>query len=581
MAAETIHDLLPIPAGIEKPHPYQVLGLEPGEQDPAKIKAAIHSRIAALKAVRDETDTALWNRAARLVNQSRVILADPQKKSELDARFGILAAAAASETAPADAARAGSTPAETPAATAPADPLAAWLPAGDPLTAWVPEPTRHLDRAGGAAAAGAALPSPEAFPLVVESSPGAPVSRRGRRSSSRLALPAVTAALVLLVAGLAYFLFWGPGGIEIRSGQGQLTLSTKSKGRGESDAETGVRPGGGQAERPAAVASGTESSTPSDPVLGGLVPEGDRRPSGGNSLAADLQASGIAFDAGEDPAPSRRPSDDAPAAQDATASAEPLENKPSEIGEAAAPEGAAPDASEPPLEQPMQPAAEAESPAEDELRGEDNAVDSPSSEATMPPGAASSPEQIARLTAEADAAIERASQQIRGAQWQQMKSAAERATELAMTETQKERAESLYQLVDLATYYRGGLQRSVEQLEAGDQIELPPAIAVIVVEASDAALAIRRNARNHRYSLDELPLVVVDAVAPYSMDADEPTTRAAKAAYQAIAPQATEAHRQQATESLRAISGEVEGADPERVAAAIEKVFGQRNEQSK
>jgi hypothetical protein len=56
---------------------------------------------------------------------------------------------------------------------------------------------------------------------------------------------------------------------------------------------------------------------------------------------------------------------------------------------------------------------------------------------------------------------------------------------------------------------------------------------------------------------------------------DSPTTQAAQAVYQAIAPKATDAHRNEALKWLREISGEVEAADPKRLSQTIEALFGE------
>src|SRR6056297_1134112 len=101
MPAETIHDLLPIPPGTKKPHAYQIFGLQPGEQDTAKINAAIAQRITELKSVKAETAGDLWKRAAGWVTHGRAILTDPEKKAELDARFGIITVSDAAADEPA------------------------------------------------------------------------------------------------------------------------------------------------------------------------------------------------------------------------------------------------------------------------------------------------------------------------------------------------------------------------------------------------------------------------------------------------------------------------------------------------
>ena len=68
MSATKISDLLPFPDSITDPHPYQVFGLEDGEQDTAKISKAIQGVVAKLKSVKNDTDPKLWAKAAKLVS---------------------------------------------------------------------------------------------------------------------------------------------------------------------------------------------------------------------------------------------------------------------------------------------------------------------------------------------------------------------------------------------------------------------------------------------------------------------------------------------------------------------------------
>ena len=86
MPATKISDLLPIPEGTKKPHAYQVFGLEGGEQDGEKIKAAVQAVYDQLRIAKDNTDPKLWRTAAKVVEKARAILSDPQKRAALDAR---------------------------------------------------------------------------------------------------------------------------------------------------------------------------------------------------------------------------------------------------------------------------------------------------------------------------------------------------------------------------------------------------------------------------------------------------------------------------------------------------------------
>ncbi|MGI9470956.1 MAG: hypothetical protein ACR2NZ_05465, partial [Rubripirellula sp.] len=147
MPATKISDLLPISESTGNPHAYQVFGLEDGEQDNATISKAIQSVVAKLKAVKADTDPKLWAKAAKLVQQSRVTLANAESKAQLDARFGIIAVTDESPASadplasvlPSSDPLANILPAEDPLATANSqastDPLAAILPTADPSVA--------------------------------------------------------------------------------------------------------------------------------------------------------------------------------------------------------------------------------------------------------------------------------------------------------------------------------------------------------------------------------------------------------------------------------------------------------------
>jgi hypothetical protein len=153
-----------------------------------------------------------------------------------------------------------------------------------------------------------------------------------------------------------------------------------------------------------------------------------------------------------------------------------------------------------------------------------------------------------------------------------MKAAATEATEAPMSDEQKAKAEALYELADLASYYRGGIERAVAKQNAGNEIVVNE-VRLIVVETGDDLLIVKLNGRNHTYQFDHFSFSLAHELASYEVAAS-PTFEAAKAVYQAIAPRATEDHRAQAIQWLREINDEVEGADPQRMAETLEALFG-------
>lgn len=498
MPATKITDLLPIPEGTRQPHAYQVFGLEDGEQNSAKIAEAIKLTIARLKASKGSTDAKLWAKAAKLAQDARVVLADPAKKSQLDARFGIISIE--DEIPP---------PQSQPAVPQAVDPLAGVLPSTDPLAAVLP-PTNPLAPATPAAAPAPIpqVPLPDnVMPPGVFGTPAkdanvagpasvAPVvvkpKKTKRRKSSMvttLMFSTFAIGMLALIGALIYFLIWGPGELAITKSGGELKITTKPVENNGTPLVSRPHPPSEQAQRP-----------PVDPVMGDLAgdmppPTHPKQPSG---LATALQSSN----------PSKAPE------------SSPMDNRP---------------------DQP-QPAME---PMTDEM------------------------------IAGSEKALDRVRASIREAKWGEMKVAAESLLEMRMTQEQEAEAEALYELADLATYYRGAIERAVAELNVGNDFAVTDTFRVIIVEKGENLLVVRYNEKNRSFTFDEFPFSLAHRLATFSTPGDSATTQAAKAAYQAIAPIATVAHREEAIVWLREITGEVQGADPKRVADTIKSLFGQ------
>ena len=190
-----------------------------------------------------------------------------------------------------------------------------------------------------------------------------------------------------------------------------------------------------------------------------------------------------------------------------------------------------------------------------------------------PPKAAPAVEPLTdEMIADVDKNLDRVRTLIREAKWNEMKAAAELMFESRMTKAQEAEAEALYELADLATFYRGSIERAVANLNAGDEVKIND-VRVIVVEKGDDLLVVRFSKKNKPYTFDEFPFSLVHRLATFEIPGS-PTSQASKAAYQAIAPKATDAHRAEAVAWLREITGEVEGANPTRMADTIETLFG-------
>lgn len=496
--ATKITDLLPIPEGTHEPHAYQVFGLEPGEQDSAVIAKAVKATVTRLKSVKESTDAKLWATAAQIVQQARVTLADPAKKSQLDARFGIIAIPDEPQAPP-------------PAADASAsDPLAGMLPSADPLAALLPtsNPLAPADQtpppstdvtnaqpqvdapAMPAGVFGAAEPevTPAVNTPVVVRQPT--VQRRKRSILGTLLFMSFTLGMIALIGILGYFLLYGPGQVAITKSNEGLSISTQPA------------PSPAESKIPIA-AEPREAPREPDLVMGNL---------GGNSVP-----------------PPRRSLN------------EPVETNPPED----------------PGEMSNEPQMEPEPPATE-----------PPPPSPTPAPASLTDEMIAAATE----SIGRTRSLIQGGKWSEMKTAAEATLEMPMQPPQKAEAETLFEIADLATYYREGINRAVQDLNVGNDFAVTDSFRVIVVEKGEDLLIVRYNEKNRSFTFDEFPFSLAHKLASFSVP-DNATTKAAKAVYQAIAPKGTQAHREESVSWLREITEEVEGADPQRIADVLEQMF--------
>lgn len=568
MSATKISDLLPIPAGIRQPHPYQVFGLDDGEQDPAAIQKAIQSVIAQLKSVKSETDPDVWKQAARLVKGAQEILADPEKKSQLDARFGIVAVDTPVETDSSDplAALLPTANPLAPAETSSSDPLAGILPTANPLDG-VPsteiETAPRLDASDSSGAGGLLPPGLFGTPTTTGTSIGAPElsdletegasdlasasvvvktpPKRRRKRSLAATIAGVGFALLAfaVVGGVLYFAVFKSGQVEITMNDDGISFSTQPQPNSNSTVVTPAPPvNSGRAEN-------QRGSTTGDPIMGSL---------GSSSSPATTQSPG-SF--------SSESSNEGNPAETASA--------PASVDE--------PAQGDPPGSQEMQgsnPSEPAMAPAEtmtSEMAEDGEATVDGESASNTEPNVEPAPEPLSdEMIAQADLALDRVRQLIQTANWSEMKAVAEAAQDQPMSAMQQQQAEDLYAVADLASYYRVGIERAIADLKIGNDFEVTDGVRVIIVEAGPDQLVVRYDAKNRAYSLNELPWSLAHKLGSFSMP-ENPSTEAAKAVYQAIAPNANQGYREQALQWLEEMEGEVEGADPRRLAETIRSLF--------
>lgn len=178
--------------------------------------------------------------------------------------------------------------------------------------------------------------------------------------------------------------------------------------------------------------------------------------------------------------------------------------------------------------------------------------------------------------ADADSAIAKVSAFIRSGNWDTMKMVAEEVAALPMTSEKKMLAEGLFQLADLATYYRAGVVRGVETLRSGKDFEVTPDLRVVIVETGPDLLVVRANAKNKSFTFDQIPFVMSKKLAAFSIDAG-PTRQAAMAAYEAVSPLGNEGYRDQAVKVFERLSGQIKGADSDKLIAAMKFLYPSTN----
>ncbi|MGB7326239.1 MAG: hypothetical protein WBD31_15300 [Rubripirellula sp.] len=539
MALSKLSELLPIDDANSSPHAYQIFGLEDGEQDIAQITKAVQATVARLRSVKADSAPAVWKKAAQLVQAARVTLADPAKKADLDARFGIFAIDEATPAAknPTTKTPPGSSPTKV-------DPLAGFLPPSNPVAPATPAapatsvaPATPSDQSTPsnpvvpATPAGIVVPN-TASPTITSvvptpqstvasptgsASPAAPMLRnvrpvKTRRRGSKLGtLMMATFILGMLAAigSLSYFLFFGPGTLAITSKDGSLTISTSP------DANTGST----AVAQPRMIEDDqTSTQKKRDPVMGNMA--GDAEP--------PFQLSPPDMSTIVQPMTAPEPTGMASDSTMQPSMATPTANQP--MAEQSAPE-------QPMAEQPM-----AEQPAITDA-----------------------------VIAQADAAIAKVVDSLRSSKWDEIKSLAETTAAMPMNDDQQSLADGLYQLADLATYYQGGIERGLGSLSVGNDFEVTNDFRVVIVEVGPDFLVVRYNAKNRTFKFDEFPFPLAEKLAAFSIP-EGPLRQASMSAFQAIAPMSNEGYRDKAITTLGNLDGQVEGANPSLVIKAIKAV---------
>lgn len=517
MPATNIYDLLPIPEGVKDPHAYQVFGIEDGEQDLAIISAKIREVVARLKRQKEGTNPKLWTQAAKLAQQARLTLANPKTKAKLDARFGIIA--------------------DEPADIGSSDPLASILPNADPLAGMLPAADPLVD----ADPLAAILP---AEPEISETVASETSSAAGSTESNKMPVG-----------------MFGTPAEETSATSGTLASI---------DAIPLVVP----AQETRGSSIGRNPRRRPQPILGLMI--------FGTFAFGMLSIIGILIWFMVNRGEVAITQSDGSLTISTTGKQEKANERKTKKSprEKATPERLEPDPVMGTLGPSKNKADNTAGMTDLEKKMQDDVlVKTPDPEANAPlvepkPTTPPVPKQPAitdEMVAEADKQLASVAMLIKSAKWDEMKPAAQKASELPMNAEQKERAEALYEVADLASFYQGGIKKAVAGISVGNDFEVTKDFRVIVVEKGDDFLAIQFNARKKTYKFDELPFSLAHKLATFAIPASA-TQTAAKSIYQSISPKANEESRKEALQWLSELS-EVKGADPQRISETLKQMF--------
>lgn len=559
MSATQLSDLLPIPSGVSQPNAYQVFGLAAGESDNEKVIMAIKYAYAHLKQTQASADSEVWKRAARIAEQAKKTLQDPQLRSRLDRQ--IEANQASSDDA----------------STASTDPLAGMLPSSNPLVGpakdnpliaspksndaasvlgVAPASTPRLGTPPTAAAVlglppqaatpapttAAAQPSSTAPPVAVDSTstpsapaigwtPPKPTRKRRKKHSGMLVFGVLVVGMLSAIAYLLHFL--NENG-KITFGETQVASTTVAD-----------------------PATNSQQTTPSNPANKNLANQGDGVMGGAASsgVAPALQKPRPGSPSGlGDVAPDPDAIQNAIDAQFAGSAIEP--SPPGggmmEGSTPPAPNMAAPTVPEPAMPEPAMP---------------EPSMADPNMAA---PGGSPSP-AVVQANQEQIAAAEKL---IRDAKWDQMKPATDALLKLDLNPDQFKHASALYDIADLVNYYRGGIVRGLGTLKVGNTFEIVKDLPVIIVEVSSQSLSFRYNRVDKSFTIDEMPPTLVERIAAMSLTPDQPDVVAGLALYRLVHPATNDEYRRDAIEQLQSVDGQLDKVDTEAMLAVVKEWSG-------
>ncbi len=555
MSATQLSDLLPIPSGVSQPNAYQVFGLKGGESDNDQVIMAIKYAYAHLKQTRASADPEVWKRAARIAEQAKKTLEDLELRNRLDHQIEVSKASADQASAAMADPLAGMLPASNPMAGPAKEPPSTQQPSPEPrnsnnaasVLGVTPGSTASLGTPPTAASmlgtppTGPALPPPAAVaspPGVlkapsVESAPAMgwtppkPARKRRKKKSGALLFGLLVVGMLSAIAYLLYFL----------NENGRIAI-----GNTPVAATTVADPAPDSKRTPRA-----NLANKNDGVMAGAVTSGvaaslqNPRPGSSNGLGSvapnsDAIQNAINGQVGGD-------------SMDSSQSGEAMMGQP--------------DALEPTMMVPAMP-----EPAMPEPAMPEPAMPEPTTSEPEPSGSPSP--AVVQASQEKIAAAE---QLIRDAKWDQMKPAADALLKLDLNSDQRKRASALYDIADLANYFRGGIVRGLATLQVGNTFEMAKDFPVIVTDVSAQSLSFQYNRVQKSFTIDEMPPTLVERVSSMSLSLDQPDVIAGLALYRLLHPATNDEYRLDAMEQLQTIDGQLEKVDTGAMLAVVKEWF--------
>lgn len=559
--------LLSLPNDTRNPTAYEVFGLRAGESDPSVVAQAIRATIQRLNEAKPQADGAAWRQAAGWVKAARDELlsrAQPQVQPRpqpvspanppvVDPLADLLprrptpvttAAANTPSPQPAPRLRAGK-PIPIPTSPIPASqpavgntrvvaPIAAPTPPPMPPPPSVGQPSSETPATASPDGGAAAIPAAATGSLETDAAPAdftapvielasAPARASGRRTRKRgtgfswvnALLMGFALACLGAVVGLVYVMSKNPSGlvINLQSGAGS---PGEPNGPGES---TGRGGRAGVAQPPAIE----------PPARGGGETDRTSVRTNGRREARMAEA--------DDWVQSLASKESSAAGDDVQGMAKPaVRMNPEPMGES-------------PADSPPDPST-------------------PAMDIGMATTGSSDPGMTAAGEA-AEVALAAARDAFHQANWQGMVEAAAAAAAAAVTPEQKRSASRLSQLVELATYYHGGIEAGLQKLKPTESFQLTDQVQVVIVEITSERVVVRFAGRNKEYTRDELPLVMVHKIVRFALPTESPVVPIAAEIFQAIAPVSTPQHRDQAIRNLERMTEEVDGILPADLAEEL------------